>query len=168
MDDPVDDRDTEWMDLDLGMIWKIGPQMGKSKLFSVGFLLQNVGEAKLIEDDDTQSPEMIRNFRPGFSIKPDDETILSAEIYDATGETEGQTNDVSRNIRLGAERWLTEFLALRAGVYHLNNKAMLAYTGGVGIKLPKLWNTRAELDLTIMHWDKSNTNTGFGGISVFF
>lgn len=168
VDDPVDDRDTEWMDLDLGMIWKFGPQMGKSKLFSIGFLLQNVSEAKLIEDEDSQSPEMIRNFRPGFSIKPDAETILSVEIYDAMGETEGQTNDVSQNIRLGAERWLAGFLALRAGVYHLNNKDMLAYTGGVGIRLPKFWNTRAEFDLTIMHWDKTNTNTGFGGVSLFF
>jgi hypothetical protein len=168
IDDPVDNRDADWMDIDLGMIWQFGPYTGKSKLFSLGFLMQNVGEAKLIESDEGKTPEMIRNFRPGFSIKPDGQTILSLEIYDALGETEGNTNDASQNIRLGAERWLGDFCALRAGIYHLNNSSMLAYTGGVGIRLPKFWNLHTEFDATIMHWDKTGNNSGFGGLTVRF
>ena len=131
IDDLDDNRDTEWMDLDIGMIWEFGPHMGKTRLFSVGFLFQNIGEAKLIEAEDAEAPEMIRNFRPGFSIKPDEQTIFSAELYDTFGATEGGNNDVSQNIRVGAERWLTDYCALRAGVYHLNNVQMRAYTVGV-------------------------------------
>jgi hypothetical protein len=168
VDDPASNRDTEWMDLDLGMIWQMGPQMGKSKMFSLGFLFQNVGEAKLIEAEDARSPEMVRNFRPGFSIKPDEQTILSAELYDAFGATEGESGDVSRNVRLGVERWITESCALRAGVYHINNSAMRAYTGGIGFKLPQFWNLHTEVDLTVMHWDRTNNNTGFGGMTVLF
>ena len=168
VDDPISDRNTEWMDLDIGMIWKFGPEVGKTKAFSLGFLLQNIGEAKLIEDDDSKSPEMIRNFRPGFAIRPDESTVFSVEVYDAMGATEGEANDVSQNIRIGAERWIMGFCALRTGVYHLNNKDMMAYTGGIGIKLPEYNKIRSELDFTIMHWEKSGNNTGFGGISVFF
>jgi hypothetical protein len=35
----------------------------KSKLFSLGFFIHNVGKAKLIESGEGETPEMIRNFR---------------------------------------------------------------------------------------------------------
>jgi hypothetical protein len=168
VDDPEDNRNSEWADLDFGAIWRFGPQMGVSKMFSIGFLFQNVGRAKLIESEDAKTPEMIMNFRPGISFKPDAKTVFSAEIYDTLGATEGASNDVSRNVRVGAERWVTDFCALRAGVYHINNLAMRAYTGGIGIKLPKFWNVQTRFDLTVMHWDKAETNTGFGGMTVHF
>ena len=169
VDDPVDDRDTTWMDLDLGAIWRFGPHLGKSRMFSIGFLLQNVGEAKLIETNDAKTPEMVQNFRPGFSIKPDEHTSFSLELYDAAGATAGGKDDLSQNIRVGMERWvLADFCALRAGIYHVNNTQMRAYTGGIGINLPEFWNFRAEIDLTIMHWDNTGNNTGFGGLTVLF
>ena len=156
------------MDIDVGAIWQIGPNKGKSRMFSLGFLLQNVGEGKLIKAENGKAPHMVRNFRPGLSVKPDEKTVLSAELYDALGATKGERNDVSRNIRVGAERWITNYCALRAGVYHINNSAMRAYTGGIGIKLPKVMNIYPEIDLTVMHWDSSNNNTGFGGITFRF
>lgn len=167
-DGTVDDKNDEWFDLDLGMLWQIGPETGKQSLLSLGFLFQNLGRAKFIKPDEGPAPDIVRNFRPGLSINPDDETRLTFELYDALGATDGDYNDLSQNVRLGAERWFCEYVALRAGVYHLNNKFMRAYTGGLGIKLPEFWKMHTQLDFTLMHWDYTRRNTSFGGLTIMF
>lgn len=167
-DNPSHDKNSDWIDFDVGMLWQFGPDRGESKLFSLGFLLQNVGRGKLIKPDDSPPPDIARNFRPGLSINPDDETRLTFELYDTLGATDGDYNDVSQNVRLGAERWFYEIVALRAGVYHLNNKYMRAYTGGLGIKLPQFWKISPQLDLALMHWDDTGRNTVFGGLTLMF
>jgi hypothetical protein len=84
-------------------------------------------------------------------------SIISLEVYDATTEYFDDSQ-----IRIGAERWFgfgkgRKILALRAGGYHVNEKEMRAYTGGLG------WQPAEGIELayTLMHWDTVNENTHF-------
>ncbi|MBI5789257.1 MAG: hypothetical protein HZA78_10425 [Candidatus Schekmanbacteria bacterium] len=154
--------ENDWYDLDFGGMWLFGKTMGKSKMFSLGFLLQNASEAQFMRKD--SAAEMIRNLRPGLSFRPDEKTVLSVELYDALGKTKNSSEDVSRDVRLGIERQFTDYFVLRAGVYHVNNDIYRAYTGGIGIKPFQRWDIDLELEWTIMLWDKSRTYTHFAGV----
>ncbi len=156
----------DWSDFDLGALWRFGENLGRTKMFSLGFLLQNASEAQLIKRN--SSAKMARNFRPGFAFHPDTQSTFSIELYDAFGATSGSRNDVSYDLRFGAERWLFEIIAIRAGGYHVNNSKLKAYTGGIGIKMPDDWKLDLELDWTVMYWDNLKQATNFIGITYLF
>ncbi|MEW6097545.1 MAG: hypothetical protein AB1567_13690 [bacterium] len=103
------------MQYDIGILHNINEH------FTIGILIQNVNEPEI--DFGSNAPlkykyEYVRNFRPGVAWKPDDKTILSIDwyhfildnLYDE--DMEGQSS-----VRVGFERWVTEWFAVRAGLY---------------------------------------------------
>jgi len=103
------------MEYDIGILHNI------NKHFTIGILIQNVNEPEI--DFGPSAPlkykyECVRNFRPGVAWKPDDRTIFSIDwyhfildnLYDK--DMEGQSS-----VRIGFERWITEWFAIRAGLY---------------------------------------------------
>jgi len=154
------DGDDLW-GFDLGIYYKWDK-------FSIGLLAQDVNEPKLALFG--QKTQYIRNIRLGFAFYPTSKSILSFELYDTTGETRGGVSDVSQDIRLGAEYWLNDWLALRAGGYHINSsdKSNRAITFGFGYKTifetfskaDKPWPLHINLDYGLMYWtDPSDGNT---------
>ncbi len=69
-----------------------------------------------------------RNVRPGIAWRPDEKTIVAMDVYyfnvKNAYDQEGQSE-----VRIGAERYLTDNLCVRAGFY---GKAF--HTIGVGLK----------------------------------
>lgn len=140
----------ELKQLSLSSLWK------KDKL-SIGILVQNINHAgRTILNSEYN---YITNVRPGIAFKPDDKTIFALEIYDLLGETKNYNPDVSRDIRMGFERWVNNQTAVRAGIYHLGNRdgQMEAYTFGLSYK-PKnsFLPEECRFDYALMYW----TNTG--------
>ncbi len=156
----------EWFDVDIGVLWGFGKDVGTKKMFSLGALLQNSTEAQFLKKG--EASKMTRNLRPGFAFHPDEKTTFSFEIYDALGKTRQEPEDVSQDLRLGVERWISEVVVLRAGGYHINNPSMRAYTGGIGFKAPADWGLNLELDFTIMYWTASESATKFIGLTYMF
>jgi len=144
-------------DLDLGIHWSFGPSINKFKMFSIGCLVQDIFESefRFKKLDLRQKYQM--NVRPGFCFRPDDMSIISLEIYDASSKFFDEPQ-----IRIGAERWFgfgkgKKILALRAGGYHLNGEDEKAYTFGFG------WGV---LSYTLISWDKIDKKTHLVGLSV--
>ncbi len=99
------------------------------KWFSAGLLVQDVNEPE------HWGEEYDINFRPGVAFRPDRLTVIAADLYDATGETDDTYHDASQDVRVGFERWITKhrYVALRGGVYHIGSMYK-AYTGGLGVR----------------------------------
>jgi hypothetical protein len=154
-DEQIDDDGT--YESDVGIHWAFGPNVAKYKMFAVGCLVQNIWESELRFKEIGVTQKFLINVRPGLSFRPDKMSIISLEVYDATTEYFDDSQ-----IRIGAERWFgfgkgRKILALRAGGYHVNEKEMRAYTGGLG------WQPAEGIELayTLMHWDTVNENTHF-------
>ncbi|UCD15014.1 MAG: hypothetical protein JSV34_04635 [Candidatus Omnitrophota bacterium] len=149
---PIDDSD-DALALDLSLLWKW-------EKLSLGLLWQDVNEPEFDLFDDRVKLICVRNLRPGIAFRPDDKTIISAELYDVTSESEDFDND----LRIGAERWFDlpvegASLALRVGGYNINtdNEANRAITGGLGCKLgPEVFGQDSDItcsiDYTTMYW----------------
>jgi hypothetical protein len=166
-------------DLDIGIHWAFGPEIGKYrrrryksnryKMFSLGCLFQNVGESEFHFKTLGLTIKHLLNVRPGFCFRPDDMTIFSLEIYDATREYFNKPQ-----IRMGFERWLSfgkkmswkrkKKMALRAGGYHLNEKEIKAYTIGVGWE----FDNGAEFAYTLLFWDIDNEKSHLLSLNIKF
>ena len=82
--------------VDAAMFYKIGR-------LSFGVLYQDANEPE--EELWGIKAKYIRNLRPGIAFRPDDKTIISADVYDALEETKDMPGRVARDIRVGLERW---------------------------------------------------------------
>lgn len=134
--------------VDLALFWKSGK-------FSFGILWQDMNEPEL-ELFGAES-KCKGNLRPGIAFRPDDKTVIALDMYDATGSTHGDADDVSQDLRIGVERWFTEYFVLRAGVYHLNSDtdANKAVTFGAGLKeLGEKGGifSSGQLDYCLLYW----------------
>ena len=160
--------------LDVGLLYKIGR-------FSAGVLYQNVNEPE-VELWGVKGT-YVRNLRPGVAFRPDDDTVIALDIYDAARETEDDAISVAQDIRVGLERWFDlppatprwvgERLAIRLGGYHINNNDMRAYTFGLGLKgtdwdQEQPWFKSAEFDYTVLYWQDSSDFTHQLGLTFSF
>jgi hypothetical protein len=163
-------------DMDLGILCRFGPKIngveGSVTMFSVGCLVQNFLRSEF-KDFGTRNA---RNYRPGFAYRPNDDVLLSAEIYDATTEVFDKPQ-----LRFGGEFWIAhhpttqeKFIALRAGAYHANQQDMKANTYGLGIRVPltikdnKKSESVIELDYAVMQWVDAGESTHLISVGVQF
>jgi len=169
----ADDSDSLFA-VDAGLLYRIG-------MFSAGVLYQNVNEPE--EEIFGVKGIYVRNLRPGIAFRPDDDTVIAADMYDAAGETEDDPGSVAQDIRVGLERWFDlpeatprwvgERLAVRAGGYHINNSDMRAYTFGFGLKgtdwdQEEPWFKSGEIDYCVLYWEDSSEFTHQLGITFGF
>lgn len=106
--------ETDSIGVDLGILHNI------SDSFSIGLLVQDINRPKIDFEDAPikKRYKFIRNFRPGVAWKPDNNTIFSIDWYNVTlddvyeEDMEGQSE-----VRIGFERWLTDEIAIRGGLY---------------------------------------------------
>jgi hypothetical protein len=166
---PIEDSDKD-IGADLALFYKL------DKL-SMGVLYQNINEPEFNLFDGRYRAKAVRNLRPGIAFRPDDKTIISAELYDITGET----SSAEGNLRLGVERWFDlphegTSLALRWGGYNVNadDKDNRALTGGIGLKWDneilgsreKSYPFSVSLDYAVMGWADLDHYTHFLGFTV--
>lgn len=168
--------DDSYFALDASLFYKIGR-------LSFGVLYQDANEPE--EELWGIKTSFVKNMRPGIAFRPDDDTVIAVDMYDAAEETEDSALSVARDIRVGLERWFDlpeatprwvgERFALRLGGYHINNRDMRAYTFGLGIKgsdwqedEEEAWFKSGEIDYTVFYWDDSSDFTHFLGITFSF
>jgi hypothetical protein len=159
--------------LDVSALYKIGR-------FSLGVLYQNANEPS--EEIWGVKTKYIRNLRPGVAFRPDDDTVIAVDMYDALAETKDYPGSVAQDIRVGLERWfdlppespkwIGERLAIRLGGYHVN-RASRAYTFGFGLKgtdwdVEQPWFKSAEIDYCLLYWQDSGEYTHQLGITFDF
>jgi hypothetical protein len=159
--------------LDPALFYKIGR-------LSLGVLYQNANEPS--ETLWGVKATYIRNLRAGIAFRPDDHTIIAADVYDALEETKNVPNSVAQDIRVGIERWfdfpedtpnwIGDSLAIRVGGYHVNRSSR-AYTFGLGLKgsdwyRETEWFKSAEIDYAVIYWDESRDFTHQLGLTFNF
>jgi len=160
-DERIDDATT--FDVDFGVHWAFGQEVGRHKMFSLGVLVQDILESELEFKSLGLTQKFVTNVRPGVAFRPDENTIFSFELYNVLrrGEySDGTKPDVG--IRAGAERWFgfgtgRKIVALRLGGYHLNEDNLRAATGGLGWRFAQGF----ELAYTFMYWDKVDDTSHF-------
>ncbi|MDT8903498.1 hypothetical protein [Anaeroselena agilis] len=108
----------------------------KNNKWSCGLLVQDFNRPTTLDGG-----YMIRNYRPGIAYRPDNKTIIAADIYDATDEIE-------RAYCVGAEYKASDAITLRAGCYQRN------LTFGIGIKVGK----DTEVNFAHLGGDLGGTN----------
>jgi hypothetical protein len=123
--------------------------LGRWGMFSVGVLYQNANEPEIF------GRRYIANLRPGIAIRPDNETVIAIDMYDALGKTERIPGNVSGFLCIGIERWIGNS-AVRAGAYLLNLDTWepKAYTFGIGHRIIE-WEgifANIELNYTAKYW----------------
>lgn len=159
----AEDKDDTFA-LDLALFWKWSK-------FSFGVLYQDVNEPEVTLFGTSAS--YIRNLRPGIAFRPDDKTIISAELYDITNESDS----AGGNLRLGLERWFdlpieNSSFALRLGGYDINaeNKSSRAITGGAGFKYDSPnEDYSVSVDYALLYWqDTASEPTHMLGFKVSF
>lgn len=112
-----------------------------SKL-SFGILLQNVNEPKINLYGKDIEYEL--NIRPGLAYSRDEKTKYTIEVYGLTD---------SNQVRIGGERWIKPYLALRLGAYNLNKKEERAITFGCGLNSTEIFAyTDIEIDYALLYW----------------
>ncbi|MGA1791170.1 MAG: hypothetical protein ACMUIM_06770 [bacterium] len=148
-------EDDSAMGFDLGCLTEFGPsrKQGTRKMFSAGVLIQDLNEPDLL------GQKYITNTRPGLGFRPLDNVLLSLEIYDAAQEYFQEPQ-----IRIGFEwefstPYFIEDLALRGGVYHLNNNYLRAFTGGLGYLKPVSDQISLGIDYAFMAWEEARKVT---------
>ncbi|MBN2372487.1 hypothetical protein JXL19_01695 [bacterium] len=137
--------------LDFGVLAEFGPlfEQGTRRMFSAGMLIQNFNKPELL------GQEHIANFRPGLGFRPVENLLFSLEIYDATRQCFHKPQ-----IRTGLE-WVISHpdlpgeLALRGGLYHVNEYSYRAYTGGFGYLYPLSGKKALGFDYAFMMWIKT-------------
>ena len=121
--------------------------LGRWGMFSVGVLYQGANEPEI------WGRRYIANLRPGIAIRPDDETIIAIDMYDALGETKGTLNDVSRFLLIGLERQFGDS-AIRVGAYLVDPDTWepQMYTFGIGHKIKEEREGTLELNYAVFYW----------------
>lgn len=104
---------------------------------SAGLLVQNIF-------DSLDAPAM-DNWRPGLAFRPDSNSVVSLELYDATN------NFGLQALRAGYERILKNGWAVRGGWYMIGKDGMEALTFGAGKVMGRSGGT--ALDLAVMTGD---------------
>lgn len=113
--------------LDLGFLYELSDKV------TFGLLVQDVTGTTIRSDSSWYSASYSANIRPGVAVRPDDKTILALDLYDL-GESSGPTL-----FNIGAERWVTPSVALRAGYYGFNFEGTDgALTLGAGLQRGQL------------------------------
>jgi len=107
---------------DLGFLHKLSDEI------TLGLLIQDVNKPKCSFGNEFGSMRHARNFRPGIAWMPDKDTIISMDIY-YLNIKDVYAHELQSEVRIGAERWLTDKLAIRAGFYGRS-----FHTIGLGLK----------------------------------
>ncbi len=122
--------------------------LGRWGMFSVGVLYQNANKPEIF------GRRYIRNLRPGIAIRPDDDTVIAIDMYDALGERREHPGDVSGFLCIGLERWIGNF-AVRAGAYLVNPDTWKPqkYTFGLGSRIKEQEGifTSGELNYAVLY-----------------
>lgn len=148
-------EDDSAMGFDLGCLTEFGPsrKQGTRKMFSAGILIQDLNKPELLDR------KYIANIRPGLGFRPLDNILLSLEIYDASQQAFPEPQ-----IRIGFEwefskPYLIEDVALRGGIYHLNEDDLRAFTGGLGYLKPVSDHISLGIDYAFMAWEEARKVT---------
>lgn len=120
-----------------------------SETVTLGLLVQDVNEPEVSLSGGGETVPFAqhgRNYRPGLAVRlPDQNIIVSAEIYDATDDAD------MRALRVGVEKKFPENrFALRAGRYAAGEASGLTLGAGV-------WNDQGSLDVVYMGGDLDGT-----------
>ncbi|MGA1823060.1 MAG: hypothetical protein ACMUIP_00260 [bacterium] len=140
------DYDTN-IGMDLTMLWKI------TERFSTGLLIQNMNEPtiELLSELNMGSSKQLCNVRPAVAYKLTDRILTTVEMYDAFGESENTSVDVSQDLRIGVESRLSDNFTIRWGAYHFKSLAdgIKAYTYGYSHTFSTI---PLSIDYCLMHW----------------
>lgn len=123
--------------IDLSYLRKINDK------WSAGVLVQNMNEP--ITTNGSVGGRWARNVRPGVAYRPDENTVITADIYDVINHAG------AFSLRFGGERILANGLAVRAGYYGIPGGGG-SVTFGAGGKIGKM-----SLDGAIMTGIMDNT-----------
>ncbi|MFH1459229.1 MAG: hypothetical protein ABIG64_02485 [Candidatus Omnitrophota bacterium] len=139
----------EAISFNLGYLWYLNNQL------TLGLLCENVNEPTYTVHGITN--RLIRVMRPGMAYYFSDNTLMSFDIYDLTGNTSGRGGDYSQNLRLGFEHYFTDEISVRLGVHHPNSKvdASKFYSLGLGLMhadFLSLYPVTYYIDYTFIYW----------------
>jgi len=137
------------LSVNLGYLWYVWPQM------SVGFLWENVNEPSYTLFGN--SARLVRVLRPGVAYYFDEETVVTLDMYDATGNTRGRGADFSQDLRMGFEHYWTDWLATRLGLHNFFSAVETSTYVSFGIGLERsdymgMTPIHYYLDYSVMYW----------------
>ncbi len=139
----------------LGVLWYVRDN------FSVGCTWENINEPSYtlfgVEN------KLVRILRPGVAYYFNEDTVITLDIYDLTGNTEDRSSDFSQDIRIGMEHYLSDVLTIRSGVRHPNSDVdtVKAYTFGLGWQRSDFLGIHPVnfyLDYTFVYWSDPDTS----------
>lgn len=105
---------------DVGFLHKLSDKV------TLGLLVQDVNEPKF--ELNKKEKHHVRNFRPGIAWRPDGDTIVAMDVY-CLNVKNVYDQELQSAVRIGAEKYLTDNLCVRAGFY-----GQAFHTLGVGLK----------------------------------
>ncbi|MCP4649850.1 MAG: hypothetical protein GY853_07220 [PVC group bacterium] len=119
------DNDTA-LSYNLGFLWYLNDKI------TLGCLWENLNEPSysILGLDN----RLTRIWRPGVAYYFDEDTVVSLDIYDLTGNTEDKGSDFSQDIRIGFEHYMKEDFSIRFGAHHPNSSVDSSkyYSFGMG------------------------------------
>ncbi|HAW49331.1 TPA: hypothetical protein DCX16_00030 [bacterium] len=132
--------------IDIGILHKL------NKDLTLGLLIQDVNEPsikfeRVVIDNYEYDLKFTHplNIRPGIAWKPDDKSIISMDIYNLDFNDVYDEEDWDQtSIRIGFERWIRPYLAIRGGLYGRS-----FHTLGIGFK-SKYKGSNIEIDYGLM------------------
>jgi hypothetical protein len=150
---------SSYSDLNSDIAIDIGLLSALNDNVTFGLLVQNANEPVLKYDNDLPVRLWTQNWRPGLSIRPNDRSVISFELYDATDDAS------MRSLRVGYETHLSKSLAFRCGYYGLGAEDNNALTIGLGVINRNVDFNASSLDITAMIGD---VEAVFGSINISF
>ena len=142
------DNDTA-LSLNLGFLCYLNEKI------TLGLLWENINEPKYsifhIKN------RLVRNLRPGIAYYFGEDTLISLDIYDLTGNTEDRGSDFSQNICLGFEHYLNKDVSVRMGAHHPNSDVDSSkfYSFGMGWQRSDflgIYPVSYYLDYALVYW----------------
>ncbi|RKY35631.1 MAG: hypothetical protein DRP78_05300 [Candidatus Omnitrophota bacterium] len=146
------DAEDSAISINLGWLWYY------SNSISFGCLCENVFEPGYSLFG--VKSRLFRVFRPAIAYYPNDRTTISFDIYDLTGNTKNTGCDLSQDIRVGIEHYLSDSVSIRVGAHHPNSKedTVKFYSFGMGLQRADFLGLKPinyYLDYSFIYWQKS-------------
>ncbi|MFH2139034.1 MAG: hypothetical protein ABII88_11100 [Candidatus Omnitrophota bacterium] len=151
----ISDNDTVYS-INLGVLWYINEHV------TFGCLWENVNEPTYSLFNITN--RLVRNLRPGIAYYFSENTVITMDIYDLTGNTEDRASDYSQDIRIGFEHYLNDDISLRVGAHHPNSDVDSSkyYSCGFGWQRSDfmgVYPVSYYLDYGFVYWPEAPTGT---------
>ncbi len=135
--------------LNAGYLWYLNDSL------TLGLLIENINEPTLTLHG--VNSRIVRIWRPGIAYYFNDSTILSVDVYDATGNTSDSGSDYSQNICLGFEHYINDEFSVRLGAHNINSKVDTSkyFSLGLGWMRTDFFDSKPinyYLDYTLVYW----------------